>query len=292
MLSAVYNPYIVDCSSLDTAGEGFTGATLYMDPLAKMTIPAIQTMGMVYTDEDNAITFIEETQRKSAQAGISIVAKQVKKSDPFMPAAMELLGAGVDSIGLLFDAYYGFNNDHAGRESSRFARENNLPLFAFMNHPIAGALLYIGPDFKYIGELSARQAIMILMEGKTPGDLPVLRKHDLTVFYDAEVVERLGIVFPKSTGQDCKASRNDTPEAFHRGGKRGAGMIGREGTHVPDGPAGPLEEPAPGAGRVIPAGGRAAGAPGGAEPGRTSRSRFTGSSAAGKDPSARTTLAG
>lgn len=209
VFSAVYNPYIVDCSSLDTAGEGFTGATLYMDPLtqltlAKMTVPAIKTMGMVHTDDDNAITFIEEAQRKSAQTGISIVAKQVKKSDPFMPAAMELLEAGVDSIGLPLDAYYGLNNDQAGRESSRFARENNIPLFAFMNHPIAGALLYIGPDFKYIGELSAQQAIMILKEGQKPGDLPVLRQQDLTVFYDAEVVERLGIVFPEALAKIAK----------------------------------------------------------------------------------------
>ncbi len=211
VFSAVSNPFIVGCRSLETAGEGFTGATLYMDPLAlltltKMAVPTIKTMGMIYSDDDNAIAFIEEVQRKSKQVGISVVAKQVNKADPFMPAARELLDAGIDSIGLPLDSYYGLNNDQAGRESSRFARENNIPLFAFMNHPIAGGVLYIGPDFKFIGELSGQQALKILKEGKTPAELPVLRQNELCISYDPEAVARLGIVFPEELTRIAKSA--------------------------------------------------------------------------------------
>ncbi|HHO75869.1 MAG TPA: hypothetical protein ENN05_05515 [Deltaproteobacteria bacterium] len=135
---------------------------------------------------------------------MSIIAKQVKKSDPFLPAATELLETGIDSLGLPLDSYYGLRNDEAGRALSKFARENKLPLFGFINHPIAGGVLYIGPDFKHIGELSGQQAVMILKQGKRPEELPVLRQKELDVYYDPEALERLGIVFPESLSKVAK----------------------------------------------------------------------------------------
>lgn len=209
VFSAVANPVVVGCPSLDTPGEGITGATLYIDPLsqltlAKIAVPTIKTMGIVYSDDDNAVAFVKEAQKKSAQAGITILGKQIKKSDPFLPAATELLEAGIDSIGLPLDSYYGLRNDEAGRALSKFARENNIPSFGFINHPVAGGVLYIGADFKYIGMLSGQQAVQILKEGKKPGDLPVLRQSDLDVYYDPKALERLGIVFPESLSKIAK----------------------------------------------------------------------------------------
>jgi len=209
VFSAVANPIVVGCKSLETPGEGFTGATLYMDPLAQLTlaklaVPAIKAMGIVYSDDDNAVAFVQEMKRKAPQLGISIITKQVKKSEPFTPAANELLAKGIDSLGLPLDSFYGLRNDEAGRKLSKFARENKLPLFAFTNHPVSGAVLYIGPDFKYIGELSGQQAVMILKNGKNPGELPILRQKDLVVYTDPDAVKRLGIVFPESLSKVAK----------------------------------------------------------------------------------------
>jgi len=203
VFSAVANPIVVGCKSLDTPDTGFTGATLYTDPLAQLTltkiaVPNIKSMGIVHSDDDNAIAFVEEAQKKSSQVGISIIAKQIKKSEPLLPALTELFDSGIDSLGLPLDSYYGLRDDEGGRALSKFAREKKLPLFGFINHPVAGGVLYIGPDFKYIGELSGKQAVMILKEGKKPGKLPVLRQTELDVYYDPDALKRLGIVFPES----------------------------------------------------------------------------------------------
>jgi len=209
VFTAVANPVVVGCASLETPGEGFTGATLYTDPLSQLTltkiaVPAIENMGIVYSDDDNAVAFVEEAQRKASQVGITIIGRQVKKSDPFLPAATELLEAGIDSMGLPLDSYYGLRNDEGGRALSKFAREHNLPLFGFINHPVAGGVLYIGPDFHYIGKLSGQQAVQILRDGKKPEELPVLRQTELDVYYDPETLERLGIVFPESLAKIAK----------------------------------------------------------------------------------------
>nr|HOO47479.1 ABC transporter substrate binding protein [Deltaproteobacteria bacterium] len=74
----------------------------------------------------------------------------------------------------------------------------------FINHPVAGGVLYIGPDFKFIGSLSGQQAVQILKDGKKPEELPVLRQTELDVYYDPETLERLGIVFPESLAKVAK----------------------------------------------------------------------------------------
>lgn len=209
VFSAVANPVVVGCKSLEVPDTGITGATLYLDPVAlltlsKMAFPGLRVMGMIHSDDDNALAFVEESQKKAAQLGITLVPRQVKKSDPVRPAAAELVQAGVDSIGVPLDTYYGLKDSLAGKEILAFARENNLPLFAYMNYPIAGGVLYIGPDFEYIGGLSGRQAAKILLEGKKPEELPILRQEELTVFTDPETVERLGLEFPESLAKVAK----------------------------------------------------------------------------------------
>jgi len=209
VFSGVANPIVLGCTSVDTPGEGFTGATMYTDPiaqltLAKLAVPSIKAMGIVYSDDDNAVAFVQEAQRKAPQVGITIIAKKVKKSDPLLPAAMELLDEGIDSIALPLDTYYGLRNDESARELSKFGRDNKLPSFSFINRPIGGAVLYIGPDLKYVGELSGQQAAMILKNGKKPEELPILRQKDLDVYYDPEVLERFSIVFPESLSKIAK----------------------------------------------------------------------------------------
>lgn len=212
VFSAVANPVVVGCKSQEVPDVGFTGATLYLDPLAlltlsQMAVPGIKLMGMIHSDDDNAIAFAEESQRKAPQLGFTIVTKQIRKSDPVKPAAAELLAAGIDSIGVPLDTYYGLKDSLAGKEILDFARENNMPLFAYMNYPIAGAVLYIGPDFKYVGGLSGKQAAQILLEGKKPEDLPILKQEELFVFTDPATVERLGLTFPEALTNIAKPAK-------------------------------------------------------------------------------------
>ncbi len=174
--------------------------------LSQIAVPDIKLMGMIHSDDDNAIAFAEESQKKASLLEFTIVTKQVKKSDPVKPVAAELLAAG-DCIGVPLDTYYGLKDSLAGKDILNFARENNLPLFAYMNYPIAGAVLYIGPDFKYVGGLSGKQAAQILLEGKKPEDLPILKQDELFIFTDPATVERLGLTFPDALANIAKPAK-------------------------------------------------------------------------------------
>ncbi|HOO45248.1 MAG TPA: ABC transporter substrate-binding protein [Deltaproteobacteria bacterium] len=203
VFSCVANPPLIGCPSVEKSGPGFTGATLYQDPLnfmvlAQMAKPDTKVIGLIHSDDDNAIAFAEETKRKSSQLGITILASQVERSDPIVPAAKELIEAGVDSFAIPLDAYYGFKDQQYGKDLFAIAAEHKMPVFAFVNYDEKGALLYAGPDFTYIGELSGKQAVKILKEGIKPEDLPILKQEDLSIYVDSTIAKNLGIEFSES----------------------------------------------------------------------------------------------
>ncbi len=198
VFSCVANPPVVGCPSVTEPAPGITGATLYQDPLnflvlAQMAKPDIKNLGMIYSDDDNAVAFNTEVTRKASQLGITMVTKEIGKSDPLTPTALELINAGVDSFAIPLDAYYGLRDQEHGKELFAVAAEHNLPVFAFVNYDVKGALLYAGPDFHHIGVLSGRQAAAILKEGKKPEELPILAQKDLGIFIDLQIAEKLGL---------------------------------------------------------------------------------------------------
>jgi len=203
VFSCVANPPLIGCPSVEKSGEGFTGATLYQDPLnfmvlAQLAKPDTKVIGLIHSDDDNAIAFAEETKRKSAQLGITVLARQVERSDPIIPAAKELIEAGVDSFAIPLDAYYGFNDQQYGKDLFALASEHKMPVFAFVNYDEKGALLYAGPNFRYIGELSGKQAAQILKEGVKPEDLPILKQEELSIYVDSAIAKNLGLAFSES----------------------------------------------------------------------------------------------
>lgn len=198
VFSCVANPPIIGCPSVTQPSRGLTGATLYQDPLnflvlSQMAKPDVKNIGLIHSDDDNAIAFAQEITRKASSLGISIRAKQVEKSDPIKPAALELIKSGVDSFAIPLDAYYGIRNQEHGKTLFAVAKENKLPVFAFANYDEKGALLYAGPDFHYIGMLSGKQAVAILKDGKKPESLPILKQEELNIYVDKEIAQELGI---------------------------------------------------------------------------------------------------
>ncbi|HRV34866.1 MAG TPA: ABC transporter substrate binding protein, partial [Desulfomonilia bacterium] len=148
--------------------------------------------------------FNTEVTRKASQLGINMVTREVGKSDPLTPAALELIKAGVDSFAIPLDAYYGLRNQEHGKELLAVASEYNLPVFCFVNYDDKGALLYAGADFNHMGVLSGRQAAAILKEGKKPEELPILAQKDLQVFIDRQIAEKLGIELSEQLLQVAK----------------------------------------------------------------------------------------
>jgi putative tryptophan/tyrosine transport system substrate-binding protein len=209
VFTAVANPLEVGCDTLEYSGKGFTGSTLYVDPfvllsLSKMAMPNLRKIGMVHSDDDNAVAFVREAREKGGQLGITVLSEQVEKSDAIGPAALKLIGQGVDAFGVPLDTYYGLKGDKAGRELIELASDRKIPIFAFMNYNLKGGVLYMGSDFSTIGSYSARQAAQILKDGIQPKKVPIFRQEELEIFTDADSVKRLGIVFPDDLQKACR----------------------------------------------------------------------------------------
>ncbi|MFA5653587.1 MAG: ABC transporter substrate-binding protein [Desulfomonilia bacterium] len=209
VFSCVANPPVVGCPSVTEPAPGITGATLYQDPLnylvlAQIAKPDIKNLGMIYSDDDNAVAFNTEVTRKASRLGITMLTKEIGKSDSLTPTALELINAGADSFAIPLDAYYGLRDQEHGKELLAVAAEHNMPVFAFVNYDEKGALLYAGPDFHHIGVLSGRQAAAILKESKKPEELPILAQKDLQIFIDRQIAEKLGIEISEELLQAAK----------------------------------------------------------------------------------------
>jgi putative ABC transport system substrate-binding protein len=201
VFTAVAIPEELGCKSLTTPPPGLTGASLYVDPtksfkIAKLAFPNLTKVGIVHSDDDNAVAFTEEAKKKAAALGITVISKEVGKSDSPRPAAEEMLAKGVQAFGIPIDAYFALRNYGPLKELLSVTDSKKIPIISFCYVGFEGGLLYIGSDFKYIGSLSGRQAAQILKQGVRPESLPVLMQEDLTILVDLDTMKRLGINLP------------------------------------------------------------------------------------------------
>lgn len=202
VFTCVANPPLLGCPSVEEPMPGITGATLYLDPFALMVIvqmakPDIKTIGIIHSDDDNAVAFAEESKGKAAKLGISVITRQVEKSDDIKPAALELINIGVEGFAIPLDQYYGLRNLEPAVDLIAVASQNKIPIFSFANFDQKGGLLYIGPEFKYNGILAAKQAVKILKGGAKPEDLPILRQEELKISVDPDIARQLGMEIPQ-----------------------------------------------------------------------------------------------
>lgn len=210
VFTAVAMPKAVGCASVSKSGPGFTGASLYLDPtsafkITRLAFPKLTKMGIVHSDDDNAIAFVKEATAKAAALGITVISKQVGKSDSPTAAAEELLGQGAQAFGIPIDAYYGLRDYEPTRELLSVIGPKNIPTVSFCHVGFSGAVLYIGSEFKTIGILSGTQAVKILKQGVKPETLPVLIQDDLTILVDLKTTKKLGIELPLGILQIAKS---------------------------------------------------------------------------------------
>ena len=201
VFTAVAIPEAAGCTSLTQAGPGFTGATLYMDTasflqITRLAFPRAKTFGIIHTDDDNALAQIEQLKKTSQSMEITFLTREVNKKDSIVSAANELIEQGADAFLLPMDTYYGMRNNEPCRELAGITLASKIPAISLMYFKIPGAALYVGSDFSYIGSLSARNAVKILMEGARPEDLPVLKQDDLSIMVDVDMLKKLQIELP------------------------------------------------------------------------------------------------
>ena len=216
VFTGVAVPQAVGCASIKQAGPGFTGASLYMDPvssfkLTKLALPSMTKIGIVHSDDDNAVAFVEEAKAKAQSLGVTVISEQVEKSDSPKEAAQRMIDQGAQALGVPIDAYFALRDYEPTKQLFEVADPNNIPVICFCHVGFSGAIFYVGAEFNTVGSLSASQAVKILKEGAKPESLPVMVQEDLTIMVDLDATKRLGIELPLGLLQIAKK--------VHLGGK-------------------------------------------------------------------------
>jgi putative ABC transport system substrate-binding protein len=215
VFTAVANPMDAGCPSLQDAGAGVTGATLYMDMAESMRVvhqlfPDVKKIGMVHSDDVNGVAHVENARANAQNLGIQVSSKLVDKADSIIPSVKELLdnGKGAQMYAVPLDTYYGLRKYEPTLDLSDFGAEYNLPIVSFAMVRVPGAVLYIGADFGVVGNLSGVQAIKILKAHKKPDVLSILRQQKPIVVIDPKRVAALHISLP-DTVLEKKSLRQD-----------------------------------------------------------------------------------
>ena len=201
VFTAVAIPKAAGCASLTQAGPGFTGSTLYMDmknalQIARLAFPNIKTIGIVHTDDDNALAQVQQAKETGPSAGMTFITREINKKERIIPPVNELIDQGAQAFAVPLDTYYGMRNYEPCIDLSNETLAHQIPIFSLILNKVPGAVLYIGADFPFIGSLAGQHAVKILKDGADPGDLPVLMQEDLMILVDIDRMKELKIELP------------------------------------------------------------------------------------------------
>jgi putative ABC transport system substrate-binding protein len=204
VFTAVANPLDAGCPSLTDAGPGATGATLYTDmarslKIVKEIFPDVHNIGMVHTDDENGVAHVEAARATARELGLTVASRQVGKSDGIVPSLKQLYagGSGAQMFAVPLDTYYGLRNFEPAKDLGDFGTEYGLPVVSFAMVRVPGAMLYVGADFRAVGQLSGVQAAKILKRHIKPDILPILRQESPTVLVDPERLAALKVSLPE-----------------------------------------------------------------------------------------------
>ncbi len=176
--------------------------------------PAFSKLGLLYhTNERNSVIKKEELTALAAKMGFELVALELPLGGDGRPA----IGSITARMAELRDR--GVKWVYLG--SSSFLRKNGA-LFtgAAVDHGIGivspyeslvreqQALLSIAARYADIGKLAATQALKILRDGKTPGDLPIVRATDFAYVVNMAVAKKLNRYPPFAFMQIAEAVNN------------------------------------------------------------------------------------
>lgn len=203
-------PQAAGCKSLTEAGPGFTGTTLYMNVkdalrIVKLAFPNAKSIGIVHSDDDNAIAHADMTKKEGPPLGFTVITKQVGKSESLKPAALELIGKGAQLFIIPLDTYYGMRNNEPTKEIVEATRDKKIPIVSFIHQKLHGGALYVGSEFTTMGTLSGQQAVKILKGGVKPDTIPISRQKDLTIMVDPATLKALDIKLPMEILQISKS---------------------------------------------------------------------------------------
>jgi putative ABC transport system substrate-binding protein len=159
--------------------------------------PAFNKLGLLYnTNERNSVIKTEELKRIAPTLGVELVALEIglgadgKPDVAQIPKLLaDLRERGVEWIYVGSSSFLNSN----GEFFTKTAVENGIAVVSPYEPLVRKyqALLSIAARLEDVGRLAAEQALRILREGATPGDLPIVRATDFAYVVNMDVAKKL-----------------------------------------------------------------------------------------------------
>jgi putative ABC transport system substrate-binding protein len=198
VFSAVTDPVAAGIvSDLQHPGGSVTGAsdtnpeatTKLVDFIAS-NFPNVKTIGIVINEgETNAVVMAKKAEEELAKKNIKVIKAPVTNTSEVKQAAESLVGRA-DAIYITLD-----NMVVSGVDAIiQVAKKNKIPFFSADRDTVEkGAIATVG--FKYYdhGYQTGQMAADILLNGKNPGDMPVLMQQKLDVILNVKAAPEYGI---------------------------------------------------------------------------------------------------
>ncbi|MBO5034820.1 MAG: ABC transporter substrate-binding protein [Oscillospiraceae bacterium] len=199
VFSAVSDPVgalLVD--SLDAPGGNLTGTSDYLNTDAVMKLifaaqPQAKKIGFLYDlGQDSSATPIAHAKEYLSQRGIEYVERTATNADEVILAAQALVQDGVDAVftptdNTIMKSYLAIYETFVEAGIPHYTGADSFAL--------NGAFLGYGVDYANLGRKTADMVAKILLEGKSPAEVPVMTFDNGTATVNTETCAALGFDF-------------------------------------------------------------------------------------------------
>jgi len=159
-------------------------------------------IGVIYNDDElNSVLKAEEIERVGLEQGFHVVNRVLKNGADGLPlvediaiAVAELAASDIDFLYLGSSSFLLANADLL----TTAALDNGVGLATAYEAMVrdSGALIALANAYYNVGQLAARQAERILVDGETAGDLAVVGLNRFTVLINIDTAANLGLYPP------------------------------------------------------------------------------------------------
>ncbi len=199
IFAAVSDPVSVGIvESLENPISNFSGTSDYLNTDAIMDIICalnkdVKKIGLLYDmGQDSSATAIEDAKAYLDSKNIEYVEKTGTTVDEVYQAAQQLVNEGVDAV------FTPTDNTIMKSELSIYElfAEAKIPHFAGADSfALNGAFLGYGVDYIELGRETADMIAEVLIDGKSPSEMPVRTLDNGTATINTEICEALGLDF-------------------------------------------------------------------------------------------------
>ena len=167
-------------------------------------LPGFRRLGLLYhADEPNSVVKKEELAGLTKELDFELVALELPLGEDGKPQAIDIVNnmamlkeRGVDFLYLGSSSFLDLHKDVL----TLSAADQGIPVFSPYIRLVrtSDALLSVAASYYEVGRLAAQQAEKILVEGQTPGDIPVARMTAFTTLINMAVARQLDLMPPEA----------------------------------------------------------------------------------------------